>query len=137
MLATVGRNLGLRVAPKPAERFGYVEKAEYWALVWGTVIMAVTGVVLWAEETALRLMPKWGLDVAVVIHYYEAWLATLAIVVWHLYFTLFRPGNRTQRWTWLTGRLSIEEWREEHPAEYESVRERETASPAPGEKGVA
>ncbi len=26
---------------------GYIEKAEYLALVWGTVVMAVTGFVLW------------------------------------------------------------------------------------------
>ncbi|MEE9218431.1 MAG: cytochrome b/b6 domain-containing protein, partial [Acidobacteriota bacterium] len=121
LVASVGRNLGLRVAPEPANRFGYVEKAEYWALVWGTIIMAVTGTILWAEGTALRYLPKWGLDVAEVVHYYEAWLASLAILVWHIYFTVLRPGNRSLRWAWLTGKLTEEEWREEHPGEYEQI----------------
>ena len=136
MFATVGRNLGFQIPQPLTERFGYVEKAEYWALVWGTIIMAVTGLMLWAEETALKVMPKWGLDVAEVIHYYEAWLATLAIIVWHLYFTLLRPGNRTQRWAWLTGRLSVDEWREEHPGEYERSMESSTESQGETKKGV-
>jgi cytochrome b subunit of formate dehydrogenase len=118
LVATLRRNLGLAAQAPATDRFGYVEKAEYWALLWGTVIMAATGVVLWAQDSALRWLPKWGLDVATVIHYYEAWLATLAILVWHLYFTVMRPGNRSRRWSWLTGRLTEEEWREEHPAEY-------------------
>jgi cytochrome b subunit of formate dehydrogenase len=118
LAATLRRNLGLAAQAPATDRFGYVEKAEYWALLWGTVIMAATGVVLWAQDSALRWLPKWGLDVATVIHYYEAWLATLAILVWHLYFTVMRPGNRSRRWSWLTGRLTEEEWREEHPAEH-------------------
>jgi len=117
-VAAVRRNLGRAGAAPMPGRFGYVEKAEYWALIWGTLLMTATGVILWAQDTALRWMPKWGFDVAEVVHYYEAWLATLAIVVWHLYFTVLRPGNRSRRWAWITGRLGLEEWREEHPAEY-------------------
>jgi cytochrome b subunit of formate dehydrogenase len=128
--ATLRRNLGLATPAPATDRFGYAEKAEYWALVWGTVIMAVTGVILWAQDSALRLLPKWGLDVVEIIHYYEAWLATLAIFVWHLYFTVARPGNRSRRWSWLTGRLTPAEWREEHPAEYARLAgERQPAYP--------
>ncbi len=117
LCASVRRSLGLRSEAPATGRFGYVEKAEYWALLWGTAVMTVTGWILWAQEVALRVLPKWGIDVAEVIHYYEAWLATLSILVWHMYFTVLRPGNRSRRWAWLTGRLGVEEWREEHPAE--------------------
>jgi len=30
-------------------RFGYAEKFEYWAVVWGTIIMGVTGLVIWLK----------------------------------------------------------------------------------------
>jgi len=136
MFATVSRNLGFGISQPLTGRFGYVEKVEYWALVWGTIIMAVTGLMLWAQEISMKLIPKWGLDVAEVIHYYEAWLAMLAILVWHLYFTLLRPGNRTQRWAWLTGRLSVDEWREEHPGEYERCMESSTEPQGETKKGV-
>src|SRR5262249_53308577 len=69
--------------------FGYAEKVEYWAFVWGTLLMAGSGFVLWFENGSLRQMPKWVTDAATAIHWYEAILATLAIVVWHFYMVIF------------------------------------------------
>jgi thiosulfate reductase cytochrome b subunit len=69
----------------------YIEKAEYWALIWGVVIMGGTGVLLWFENLTLRLFPLWVLNLLTVVHFYEALLATLAIVVWHLYFVVLDP----------------------------------------------
>lgn len=86
--------------------FSYEEKIEYWALVWGSAIMIATGFVLWFPFRVMALMPSWVVDLAEVIHYYEAWLATLAIVVWHFFFTIFHPKEYPMNVTWLTG-LSI------------------------------
>lgn len=78
--------------PRPDPGFpGYVEKLEYWALLWGTVIMAATGLLLWFENTTLRVVPLWVLNLLTVIHYYEAVLATSAILVWHIYFVVLDP----------------------------------------------
>ncbi len=82
---------GRRPAPPEAPWIGYSEKIEYLAVVWGTVIMSATGFVLWFQDLALRWMPKWVTDVATVIHFYEAVLATLAIFVWHFYSVIFDP----------------------------------------------
>jgi len=38
--------------------FTYAEKAEYWALVWGSVVMALTGFVLWFDNMVIRYMPR-------------------------------------------------------------------------------
>lgn len=85
-------NLGLRKnRPALSLPFTFYEKLEYWALIWGTVIMAVTGVALWFTGASLSLVPKWILDVMLLIHFYEAILASLAILVWHLYWTVFDP----------------------------------------------
>jgi len=100
----VAYNLGLRETTPPDRRWNYVEKSEYWALLWGSVIMIGTGILLIFTVTVLRLLPKVWLDVAQIIHYYEALLATLAIVVWHLYAVFFDPHEHPMNPAWLIGR---------------------------------
>ena len=104
-------------------RFSYMEKLEYWALMWGSVVMTVTGFALWFSGFSLRFVPKWALDVATVIHYYEAWLAMLAIIVWHFYWVIFNPRIYPMSLVWLTGRMSRLAMEHEHPDE---LREQET-----------
>jgi cytochrome b subunit of formate dehydrogenase len=83
--------LGLSKVKPQFGRFNYAEKAEYWALVWGTALMGATGVMLWAKVWVGNLLARWWVDVATAVHFYEAILATLAIVVWHFYQVLFDP----------------------------------------------
>jgi formate dehydrogenase gamma subunit len=113
--------LGLRREPPAFERFGYIEKAEYWALIWGTVVMTVTGFLLWFTNQSLQVMDKWVLDLTTIIHYYEAWLAFLAIVVWHIYQNVVNPDVYPMNWAWLTGRIPEEQLRHEHRAEWEGI----------------
>lgn len=82
----------------------YVEKAEYLALVWGTIVMAVTGFMLWFNNWTLTQFPKWISDLATVVHFYEAVLATLAILVWHFYFVFLDPLVYPLDTAFLTGR---------------------------------
>jgi formate dehydrogenase gamma subunit len=110
-------NLGRSATRPQFGRFSYVEKAEYWALVWGTVIMAVTGIFMWEESLAARFFPKGFLDVMLVIHYYEAWLATLAILIWHMYSTVFSPAVYPMNPAWYTGKMPEDVYRHEHPAD--------------------
>jgi formate dehydrogenase gamma subunit len=70
----------------------YIEKMEYWAVVWGTGVMAITGLLLWFHNWSLTVMPKVVLDVSRVIHFYEAVLAALSILVWHFYMVIFDPA---------------------------------------------
>jgi cytochrome b subunit of formate dehydrogenase len=112
---------GLRRTPAQFARFGYIEKAEYWALIWGTFVMTATGFALWFENASLQMLPKWVLDLATLIHYYEAWLALLAIVVWHLYQNLVNPDVYPMNWTWLTGRISDGQLRHEHLLEWQRI----------------
>lgn len=114
--------LGLRPEPPRFDRFGYIEKMEYWALIWGTVVMSATGLVLWFENESLRVVSKWMLDLATLVHYYEAWLAFLAIVVWHLYQNIVNPDVYPMNWTWASGRISEAQMEHEHPLELERIR---------------
>jgi len=106
-------------------RFSYIEKSEYWALVWGTIVMAGTGVVLWFQDPFIALLSKLGWDVARTVHFYEAVLATLAILVWHLYFVIFNPDVYPINMAWFTGTISEAEMEEEHPLELEELKRRE------------
>ncbi|MBE2214043.1 MAG: cytochrome c3 family protein [Opitutaceae bacterium] len=121
-------NLGLSKEKPRFGRFSYMEKAEYWALMWGAVLMTVTGAMLWADEMTMGAVGKLGFDIARVVHYYEAILATLAIVVWHFYFVIFNPEVYPMNLSWLTGRLSEEEMAEEHPLELERIKRAEAAA---------
>ena len=114
--------LGATDTPPAFARFSYAEKAEYWALVWGSVVMSVTGFMLWFENTTLQHIPRWGLDLATTVHYYEAWLAALAIVVWHFYFVIFSPRVYPMSLVWWNGHMSEDEMAHEHPLELDRLR---------------
>jgi cytochrome b subunit of formate dehydrogenase len=114
MLGTIRYYLGLAEKKPEFPRFNYAEKAEYWALVWGLVVMASTGIMLWAKVSFSRLLPRWWLDIATAIHFYEAVLATLAIVVWHFYQVFLDPDIYPMNWAWWDGKMSFEHYREEH-----------------------
>ncbi len=96
-------------------RFTYAEKMEYWALVWGMFVMASTGLMAWFKVGVGERVPGWWVDVAITIHWYEAVLATLAIIVWHLYGVMFDPDAYPMNWAWYDGKMSIEHYEHEHP----------------------
>ncbi len=106
--------LGLRKEKPKFGRFSYAEKAEYWALVWGTALMAITGIMLWARVSVGNLLAGWWLDAATAVHFYEAVLATLAILVWHFYQVFFDPDVYPMNWAWRDGKMSVEHYKEEH-----------------------
>ena len=107
---------------KPAfRRFTYAEKAEYWALVWGLLVMAATGIMLWAKVSFGNLLPRWWLDVATAVHFYEAVLATLAIVVWHFYQVFLDPDVYPMNWAWWDGKMSFDHYNDEHGLDGETL----------------
>jgi cytochrome b subunit of formate dehydrogenase len=125
-------NLGISKTKPKLDRFSYVEKAEYWALVWGTIVMTVTGVIMWFDNTFMGILTKLGWDIARTVHYYEAWLAFLAIVVWHFYFVIFNPDAYPLNLAFWKGTITEEEMAEEHPLELERIKAKEkNISPEP------
>ncbi len=96
-------NLGLRTAPPSLPSHTYVEKIEYWAVMWGTVVMGITGFMLWANKLMLAWVPKDWLDAATAVHFYEAVLATFSILIWHFYTVIFDPDVYPMDPAWLTG----------------------------------
>ncbi|MCW5551893.1 MAG: NapC/NirT family cytochrome c [Verrucomicrobiae bacterium] len=115
-------------------RFGYAEKMEYWAVVWGTIIMGVTGLMIWLKMDVTAWLPRWAVDVALTIHYYEAILACLAILVWHFYHVMFDPDVYPLNLACWDGKVSKHWHEEEHPLDHEAL---DTAHVAEGQPAPA
>lgn len=106
--------LGLTSSKPQFARFSYAEKAEYWAGLWGTMVMAITGLMIWYNVAVATWIPRWWIDIATTIHFYEAVLATLAILIWHFYHVIFDPDVYPMNWTWFDGKMTEEQFHEEH-----------------------
>jgi cytochrome b subunit of formate dehydrogenase len=121
VVAVMRYYLGLGGSKPEFKRFTYAEKAEYWALVWGVIVMAATGIALWAKVSVADRFPRWWLDVATAIHFYEAVLASLAIVVWHFYQVFLDPDIYPMSWAWYDGKVSAHHYQEEHGLDSEAL----------------
>jgi len=100
-------NLGIsKVRPVYSGCATYVEKIEYWAFLWGTFVMAASGLLLWFNSFSLRHFPKWVTDAATALHFYEAILATLSILIWHMYTVIFDPEIYPMDRAWISGMAS-------------------------------
>jgi hypothetical protein len=82
---------------------------------------------MWFDNTFIGLFSKLGYDIARTVHYYEAWLATLAIIVWHFYFVIFNPDVYPINLAFWKGTITEEEMADEHPLELEKLRDSGTA----------
>jgi len=119
-------NLGLRKEEPQGGRYTFGEKAEYWAVVWGTVVMVITGFMMWNPIATTNFLPGQFIPAAKAAHGGEALLAVLAIIVWHVYHVHLRQFNKSM-WT---GTLTEREMIEEHPLELADIKAG-TAGPPP------
>jgi cytochrome b subunit of formate dehydrogenase len=113
--------LGIRREKPAFDRYDYRQKFEYWAVVWGTLVMAVTGLIMWFPESITRAVPGVIVPAARVAHGGEALLAILAVIIWHFYNAHFRPDIFPMDRTMWTGEIPLERLRHDHRAEYERV----------------
>jgi len=104
-----------------AGRYDVFEKFEYFAVVWGTIVMALSGLILWFAASLFHVLPLWVIDVAKVVHRWEAVLAILSIALWHTYHVHFKPGVFPGLSVWWNGRVSREYMIHHHPIEYEEL----------------
>jgi cytochrome b subunit of formate dehydrogenase len=111
-------NLGLRKTRPQMGRYTFEEKAEYWAFVWGAVVMGFTGFLMWNPVIASTILPGEFIPAAKAAHGGEALLAVLAIIVWHMYGVHLKHFNKAM-WT---GRMTEQEMLHEHPLELADIK---------------
>jgi len=111
-------NLGFSKKRPQMGRYTWEEKLEYWALVWGTIIMGITGFMMWNPITTTRLLPGEVIPAAKAAHGGEAFLAVAAIILWHMYSVHLKRFNKSM----FTGRMTEEEMLHEHPLELADIK---------------
>ncbi len=110
----------LGVSDKQArfDRFDYRQKFEYWGLVFGGLLMVVTGFILYFPTFFTRLLPGEIVPAALVAHSNEGLLAFLVVIVWHIYNAHLNPDVFPFDGSIFTGKISVHRMEEEHPLEY-------------------
>ena len=103
-------------------RYSWYEKFEYWAGGAGFLVMATTGLLMWLKyDLTMKYLPLAVINVARRIHGWEATLAVLFVGVFHLYINIWRPGVFPMAGHFISGMMSVEKLKEEHPLEYEEL----------------
>lgn len=113
----------------PRPRYGrwtYWEKFDYFAVFWGMMVIGSTGLMLWFPELFTRVVPGWFINVATIIHSDEALLAVGFIFTVHFFNTHLRPEKFPMDLVIFTGRMPLEEFKQDKPAEYEELVRRGT-----------
>ena len=104
---------------KPAfDRWTYWEKFDYVAEVFGSLVIAVTGLMLWFPLPFSWFLPGWTFNLATLIHGYEALLAIGFIFTIHFFNAHLRLEKFPADDVMFTGQLPEEEFKHERGAEY-------------------
>ncbi len=110
-------NLSLTRKPPQMPRYSFIEKLEYWSLIWGSAIMIMTGLMLWNPLFTAKYLSSQFIPAAKVAHGAEAILAVLAIIVWHFYHVHIKSFNKSM----FTGKLTRQQMEEEHSGELKQL----------------
>ena len=114
---TLKYGLGLTNTAPQYTRFQFREKFDYFADMWGTIVMGFSGFVLWFPTDLGNRLPSWMFGFSYIAHSYEGLLAMMAIIVWHFYNVHFNPDAFPMNPAWLTGSISDVEMERDHPLE--------------------
>jgi len=128
--------LGRRKERPLFDRYDFRQKFEYWAMVWGTIIMGLTGFMMWFPIQTTRILSGQWIVAAKAAHGAEAILAVVSILLWHMYGAHLNAEVFPLDTAIFTGKISKERMLREHPLEYARLMEeraRAAGEPAPVE----
>ena len=123
----ISYNIGISKERPKMGYYNFGEKIEYWAVVWGTIIMVITGYILWNPVFVTKFLPGEFIPAAKTAHGMEAILAALSILTWHLYHVHLKYFNKSI----FTGKMSYHEMEEEHGEVLERILAGEDERPLP------
>ncbi len=121
IVTTLKYSFGFAARPPQFGRFSYNQKFEYWGMVFGGFVIIATGFILAFPLLVTRVFPGQVVAASVEFHGYEATLAVIVIIIWHLYDVILRPGIFPADTSVFTGTISKKRMLEEHPLEYVSL----------------
>lgn len=132
-LSDVAGNIRYYLGRQPEEprydRYQFRSKMDYWAEWWGIPLIAMTGMILWFPISFGNRLPEAAISFALIAHSYEATLAFLAIITWHLYNVQYNPRTFPMNPVWIRGSLTRTEMAHEHPLELERLEQQKFLMP--------
>ena len=113
--------VGYAETPPPFGRFDYRQKFEYWGLIFGALIMALSGFILYFPILLSRVLPAELIPAAKVMHSAEALLAFLIVLIWHMAGAHLTPESFPMDTSIFTGKVRKDKLRREHSLEYDDL----------------
>ena len=132
----IGWYLGLAKEPAKFDRYDYRQKFEYWGMVIGSLVMVVTGLILYLPIPFTRLFPGELVPVALVAHSNEGLMAFLVVITWHIYNAHLSPDVFPFDTAIFTGKISRERMHHEHPLELARMEGETHPAPHPPAPGA-
>lgn len=117
LLQTIRYFLGRDQEQPKFDRFTIDEKIGYWALLWMSLVMGMTGLIQWFPTFFTQFLPGEIIPVANSIHIYTAVLMAVIVLIWHLYHTLLKERNLSI----FSGLMSEHSMQENHALEYANI----------------
>ena len=115
---TLSYNVGRTKTHAQQGRYTFEEKLEYWAVVWGTIIMGITGFMMWNPLLTTSILSGEWIPAAKAAHGLEAILAIISILLWHMYGVFIKTFNKSMYF----GTLTEHQMLEEHPIEFANIK---------------
>lgn len=106
--------VGLRRDPPTFGRFSIKEKFEYIGVFWGTTLLGLTGAMLWGEQMFSQYLNGRVLNIALIAHTYEAFLAVIHVGILHIVNVVFSPNVFPLSLATITGDTPKGELAEQH-----------------------
>jgi cytochrome b subunit of formate dehydrogenase len=106
--------VGLRREPPTFGRFSVKEKFEYIGVFWGTTLLGLTGLLLWGEQIFSHYLSGRILNIALIAHTYEAFLAVIHVGILHIVNVVFSPHVFPLSLATITGATPVTELADAH-----------------------
>ena len=108
--------------PKPQfDRFTYWEKFDYFAELWGSAFIGLSGLIMWFPVSVSYVLPGWIVNLAQIIHSQEALLAAGFILTFHFFNGHFRLEKFPIDTVMFSGRITEAEMRHERGRQYDRL----------------
>jgi len=107
--------------PPLFNRFSYLEKVDYWAVLLGMQSMGITGLLMCYPEFFSTIVPGYFINVANDLHFHEAVLAVGYIAIVHMSSTHLVPEVFPMEKSIFNGKMTKQRVMKEHPGEWKSI----------------
>lgn len=111
--------------PRPDfDRFTYWEKFDYFAEIWGLLVIGLSGLAMWFPARAAEYFPGWIVNAALIFHSYEGLLAMGFLFSIHFFNTHLRPDVFPVDPVIFSGDISMHEVEERYHGWYQRLKEK-------------